>query len=151
MPRCAGPLLLLVFALGCARTQLAPLPETLPPPDPFPLIAADFYERLANRRFDSIATFQDPSLREFFSSEESFADYYADLSQDLYDFWFEASRPSRVEIEAIATLDENKAIVRVHFYGRNGRPLRWWSVELVRDDAWEQVASGRWRIQPGKL
>ena len=62
-------------------------------------LALDFYQRIANRRFNSIATYQDPALREFFRSPAAFADYYAELAHVLSDHHFEASRPTRIRLE----------------------------------------------------
>ena len=41
--------------------------------------AVYFYSRLARRRFNTLATFRDELLRDFFRSEIAFSDYYADL------------------------------------------------------------------------
>ncbi len=122
----------------------APTPE-------FARLAGDFYGRLANRRFDSIATYQDPGLREYFETEESFADYYADLAQALSGANFEAHRPSSVEIQAIESPAPDRVIVQVRFVGANGLPLRWWTTELLRTDRWRQSAGGRWWVVPGKF
>lgn len=113
-------------------------------------LASDFYGRLANRRFNSIATYQDPALREYFISIESFSDYYADLAQEFSDVHFEANRPTAVEIRSIDWEDETKARVTVRFTGENGLPLRWWSTAFDRVDQWER-AENRWWIVPGKL
>ena len=42
------------------------------------------------------------------------------------------------------------ARVSVLMVGQNGRPLRWWTTRLLRDDRWER-RDGRWWIIPGKL
>ena len=55
--------------------------------------ATAFYERLHGRRFNSIATFRDAGLREYFQTEQSFSDYYADLADHL-------DRPHALAIEA---------------------------------------------------
>lgn len=139
------------------------------------LLATDFYRRIANRRFNSIATYQDPSLREFFRTEQAWSDYYADLVQKLEDAHFEAVRPTRVDVLGIdfeerdpaetggpsvepgevdplmATLEPQlTARIRVRFTGENGRPLRWWTTSIVREDRWKRIEE-RWWIVPGKL
>jgi hypothetical protein len=113
-------------------------------------LALVFYERTTNRRFNSIATYHDPALREFFRTPEAFADYYADLAQALADAHFEANRPTGFEIEDLASEAPGRVRVRVRFIGENGLPLRWWEAALVREDRWEQ-SEGRWWIVPGKL
>lgn len=137
------------------------------------LLANDFYKRIANRRFNSIATYQDPSLREFFRTEQAWSDYYADLVQKLEDASFEAVRPTRVDIVSIdfeerdaaetegmdpAQVDplitvlepQLTARIVVRFTGENGKPLRWWSTSTLRKDRWKRI-EGRWWIVPGKL
>ncbi|MGH0034377.1 MAG: hypothetical protein ACQGVK_05070 [Myxococcota bacterium] len=139
------------------------------------LLATDFYRRIANRRFNSIATYQDPSLREFFRTEQAWSDYYADLVQKLEEAYFEAVRPTRVQVVSIdfeerdvaeleggspetgepdpllATLEPQlTARIVVRFTGENGRPLRWWTTSIQRTDSWKRI-EGRWWIVPGKL
>lgn len=150
-------LCLAALALGLGCRAVAPPAAEAPCTEIDPVEAAsfewrigDFYERLANRRFNSIATFGDPALREFFQSLEAFSDYYADLSQDLADANFEANRPTAVTVEGVCFELPVAARVRVRFDGENGRPLRWWGTRLVRDDRWER-RDGRWWIIPGKL
>ena len=135
---------------GCRRT-----PEPFPPPEwvaegRLPRLAEVFYQRIANRRFNSIATFHDPALREFFASREAFADYYADLAQALDEVRFEANRPLRIVPVEFEPNDSNMVLVHVQFIGDNARPLRWWSSRLLRTDQWE-YRDGRWLILPGKL
>ena len=112
--------------------------------------ADDFYERIANRRFDSIATYRDPALREYFRSNEAWSDYYADLVQTLTDQYFEAKRPTHIKLVGIEPQSETRALVRVRFTGENRLPLRWWRTRFVREDTWERVQD-RWWIVPGKL
>ena len=114
-------------------------------------LAEIFYQQLAHRRLNSIATFHDPALREFFRSEEAFADYYADLVQDLGDEHFEANRPQLIDLESFHVEDAvNRAVAVVNFEGENALPLRFWSVNYSRRDIWERI-DDRWWIVPGKL
>ena len=62
-------------------------------------LAGAFYDRRENRRFNSLATFQDPGLRQFFRTRETYSDYYAELAYELETTRFEASRPTQVEVE----------------------------------------------------
>lgn len=113
-------------------------------------LARVFYTRTINRRFNSIATFHDPALRELFDSPEAFADYFAAFADALIVAHFEALRPTSARLQRIDVLDPNAALITVTFRGRNSLPLRWWSVELDRTDRWEKNR-GRWWIIPGKL
>ena len=113
-------------------------------------LARVFYTRLINRRFNSIATFHDPALRELLASPEAFADYFAALADALTVAHFEALRPTGLWLEQIAVLESDAVLVTVRYVGQNSLPLRWWSVELVRTDRWERT-DGRWWIIPGKL
>jgi hypothetical protein len=114
-------------------------------------LADIFYQRLAHRRVNSIATFHDPALREFFQSEEAFADYYADLVQKLDYEHFEANRPSEITLISLHVEESgDQAVTVVEFRGNNSLPLRFWSVDYARRDMW-RLADGRWWIIPGKL
>ncbi len=114
-------------------------------------LADIFYQRLAHRRVNSIATFEDPALREFFHSEEAFADYYADLVQKLDYEHFEANRPTEIELVSLHIEETGDRVVAVvEFVGNNARPLRFWSVDYARRDVWERTGD-RWWIIPGKL
>ena len=57
--------------------------------------ASTFYGRLAQRRFNVIATFRDQVLRDYFRTDHAFSDYYADFAQDLDDAHFERNVPGR--------------------------------------------------------
>jgi len=114
-------------------------------------LARDFYDRLENRRFNSLATFQDPGLREFFRTQESYSDYYAEVAYELELAHFEASRPTRVEVLTATRESEARVRMVVRFTGENGLPLRWWQIDHEREDVWEVDDSGRWWIVPGKV
>ena len=109
-----------------------------------------FYGRITARRFDSLATFEDPALRELFHSEEAFADYYAAFAVALTRANFESNRPTAVDLESMARSGPSQVRVRVRFTGENALPLRWWSTHTVREDIWE-FQDGRWWISPGRV
>ncbi len=109
-----------------------------------------FYTRIINRRFNSIATYHDPALRELFGSPEAFADYFAALADALTEAHFEALRPTELSVEQLDAIEPDVALVTVRYRGQNSLDLRWWSVELVQTDRWERT-NGRWWIIPGKL
>lgn len=114
-------------------------------------IAQIFYQRLSHRRLNSIATFHDPALREFFQSEEAFADYYADLVQKLDLAHFEANRPNEIEMQTLHVEETaDRVVIVVEFRGENALPLRFWAVDYLRRDIWAR-ADHRWWIIPGKL
>jgi hypothetical protein len=113
-------------------------------------LARVFYTRIINRRFNSIATFHDPALRELFGSPEAFADYFAALADALTVANFEALRPTWLGLEQIDVLEPDAVLVTVRYRGQNSLPLRWWSVELSQTDRWERN-DDRWWIIPGKL
>ncbi len=113
-------------------------------------LAEKFYTTLIRRRFNTLETFNDHVLRDYFQTPDAFFDYYADLAQSLEAARFERSRPTSVVIEEF--LFENRFIaqVQVRFVGENSRPLNPGKTELIRVDRWERV-DGRWWIRPGKL
>jgi hypothetical protein len=114
-------------------------------------LAEIFYQRLAHRRVNSISTFHDPALREFFHSEEAFADYYADLVQALDIQHFQANRPQKIDLLSLHVEQSAERVVAVvAFRGDNALPLRFWSVNYSRRDIWE-YSEERWWIIPGKI
>ena len=113
-------------------------------------LADIFYQRLSHRRVNSISTFHDPALREFFHSPEAFADYYADFADDLAMASFEYNRPNSFVIEDFEFESDGSVQIRIVFTGESNKPLRFWNTRLLRSDRWE-YADGRWWITPGKL
>jgi hypothetical protein len=111
--------------------------------------ASAFYGRLARRRFDSIETFQDESLRDFFRDEAAYSDYYADLTSALVEAHFERNRPLVLEVVELSLEGPGRARVVARLVGDDGRPLRPGHVQLERNDRWERL-DGVWRIVPGR-
>jgi hypothetical protein len=111
--------------------------------------ASAFYGRLARRRFDSIETFQDEALRDFFRDEAAYADYYADLTSALVEAHFEKNRPLALEVAELRLEGPGRARVIARIVGDDGRPLRPGHVQLERNDRWERL-DGVWRIVPGR-
>jgi hypothetical protein len=112
--------------------------------------AATFYGRLAQRRFNVIATYRDQVLRDYFRTDRSFADYYADFAEELEAASFERNLPTGLEVLEFRFEGPGDARVRVRIDGRNGKPLRVGGVDIEREDRWERVG-GTWWIVPGKL
>jgi len=112
--------------------------------------ATAFYIRLALRRFNSLATYRDETLRGYFRTEATFSDYYANLAADLEDAHFEQNRPVEMEVLELILDGPGSARVRSRFVGRNGLPLRPGNVTLLREDHWERL-EGQWWIIPGKF
>jgi hypothetical protein len=111
--------------------------------------AHGFYQRLLLRRFNTIETFSDPVLRQHFTTEDLFFDYYSDLAQDLAEAHFEKSRPHGVEILEFLFDDTDHVQVQVRFEGHDGRPLRPDDTALVRQDRWVR-ADRSWWLVPGR-
>jgi hypothetical protein len=112
--------------------------------------ADTFYQRLTERRFNALETFNDPVLRGHFRTPDVFFDYYADLAQTLADAHFEKSRPHSVEVQEFVFEDGGHVRVQVRFVGADGRPLRLDRTSVIRRDRWER-AEGTWWVTPGKL
>ncbi len=120
-----------------ARVALLPLSEI-------------FYERITSRRFNSRATFEDPSVRQFFPSVAAYSDYYAALVDDLDRAYILYNRPTRVDLVGIERSDSGSLLLSLRFVGKNDLPLRWWNAELERVDEWQWL-DGRWYVVPGKV
>ncbi len=120
-----------------ARESLIPLAEI-------------FYERITSRRFNSRATFEDPSVREFFPTLASFSDYYAALVDALDRANIKFNRPTRVDLLGIERDPQGSFRLSLRFVGPNDLPLRWWNTSLLRTDEW-RWQDGRWWVVPGKV
>jgi hypothetical protein len=154
--RALAALLVLVGAGACAGDGDGPAPDASQGIElvqegavvEFYERASAFYGRLARRRFDSIETYQDETLRSFFRDEATYADYYADLTGELVEAHFEKNRPLVLEVLEVQLEGPGQARVRTRISGEDGRPLRRGTVQLERNDRWER-SDGAWRIEPG--
>lgn len=149
-----------VVVAACAPVW-TPLPETLDLADPRALLDEAetlrfrqrihaFYQRLVQRRFNTLETFNDPVLRDSFRSIDLFFDYYADFAQALSDANFEKSRPNDAVVLDFTFDSALRARVLVRFSGKDGRPMRFGTVYLDRIDRWER-ADDRWWVTPERL
>ena len=120
-----------------AVSQLLPLSEV-------------FYSRITSRRFNSRATFEDPSVRQFFPDVDSYSDYYAALVDALDRANIRYNRPTRVELLGVEVSETGNLMLDLRFVGRNDLPLRWWNTSLARKDEW-RWQDGRWFLVPGKV
>jgi len=109
-----------------------------------------FYERIASRRFNSRATFDDPSVRQFFPSVAAYSDYYAALVDVLDRAHFRFNQPTRIELLELAATGDGMLTLSLRFVGKNDLPLRWWNTSLLRKDEW-RWHDGRWWVVPGKV
>jgi hypothetical protein len=109
-----------------------------------------FYRRLEGRSLDVQVTFEDRDLREFFSNEEEFSDYYAALADEVRRAGFQYGRPTRVEVLEFRFEGRDRATVDVKLSGRHSRALRFWEVELRRGDTWERRGT-TWLLSPKRL
>ena len=109
-----------------------------------------FYERIASRRFNSRATFDDPSVRQFFPSVAAYSDYYAALVDVLDRAHVKNNQPSQIELLALNATGEGVLELSLRFVGRNDLPLRWWNASVLRTDEW-RWQDGRWWVVPGKV
>jgi hypothetical protein len=109
-----------------------------------------FYERIASRRFNSRATFEDPSMRQFFPTLAAYSDYYAALVDALERANIRFSRPTEIELVGIEVDPGGSLLLSLRFVGRNDLPLRWWNSTLLRTDKW-RWQDDRWWVVPGKV
>jgi hypothetical protein len=109
-----------------------------------------FYGHLAGRRFNTLASYEDEFVREFFQTDRKHADYYANLAQALRQAFFERNRPMKLEVLEIRVVGPGDAIVETRIVGEDSRPLRFWSTTLIQEDRWER-SDGTWWIVPGPI
>jgi hypothetical protein len=112
--------------------------------------ASVFYDRMARRRFNTLATYGDTTLRRYFQGTASFSDYYADLANQLAEAHFAKSRALTLTVKEVLVDGPGRARVKVRIVGENALPLRFRRVILDREDRWERV-DGEWWVVPGKL
>jgi hypothetical protein len=112
--------------------------------------ASAFYDRMARRRFNTLATYEDTTLRRYFQDTASFSDYYADLANHLAEAHFAKNRALELTVEEVLVDGPGRARVKVRIVGENALPLRFRRVILDREDRWERV-DGEWWVVPGKL
>jgi len=133
-------------------TERAAVAAALPPEaieELLPLSSL-FYERITSRRFNSRATFEDPSVRQFFPTLAAYSDYYAALVDDLDRANIEFNRPTRIDLLGVEVGPGGNLFLSLRFTGRNDLPLRWWHATLERSDEWTW-RQGRWYVVPGKV
>lgn len=109
-----------------------------------------FYDRITSRRFNSRATFEDPSMHQFFPSVAAYSDYYAALVDVLDRNYFLNNQPTRIELLGVSVVGDGVLRLSLRFAGRNDLPLRWWDATLLRTDEW-RWRDGRWWVVPGKV
>jgi len=109
-----------------------------------------FYQGISSRRFDSRATFEDPSMRQFFQTLAAYSDYYAALVDALDRANIRFNRPTLIELLGIELDPSGSLQLSLRFVGRNDVPLRWWDATLLRTDEW-RWQEGRWWVVPGKV
>ena len=158
-------LVVLVASAGCAgsgegldwdreltESERAALAEALPAEAVRQLIPLSeiFYARITSRRFDSRATFEDPSVRQFFPSVAAYSDYYAALVDELDRAHIRYNRPTRIEWLGVEIAESGNLLMSLRFIGRNDLPLRWWDATLERQDEWSWNGV-RWFVVPGKV
>lgn len=174
--RRSGPALALTLALalalplalggsaGCARPGVADWGQALPRDEKdlalaglpaeaqrtFLPLSRVFYARIASRRFNSRATFDDPSVRQFFTSVAAYSDYYASLVDVLDRGYVRNNHPTRVELLGLSAPGDGVLKLSLRFVGRNDLPLRWWNASVLRTDEW-RWQNGRWWVVPGKV
>ncbi len=152
-------------ALACVGTSATPrwgagltdaerqsIREALPPRAVRELVPLSeiFYSRITSRRFNSRATFEDPSVRQFFPTVAAYSDYYAALVDELDRAYIRYNRPTRVELLGVEVAESGNLLLKLRFIGRNDLPLRWWNTSLVRTDEWTW-RDDRWFVVPGKV
>jgi hypothetical protein len=109
-----------------------------------------FYSRITSRRFNSRATFEDPSVRQFFPTLAAYSDYYAALVEALDRANIRFNRPTEIRLLGIEVDSEGSLHLSLRLVGRNDLPLRVWDAILLRTDEW-RWQDDRWWVVPGKI
>jgi hypothetical protein len=142
------------WAEGIPDSRIERVTDRLPPEARRTLLPLSeiFYARIASRRFNSRATFEDPSMRQFFPSVAAYSDYYAALVDALDLAHIRYNRPTSVELLAIDADPSGSLRLSLRFVGANDLPLRFWRAVLLRTDEWRwDDEAERWWVVPGKI
>ncbi len=141
-----------VWASSISPEQRAEIFRDLPDEASGSLISLSeiFYERISSRRFNSRATFEDPSMRQFFPTVAAYSDYYAALVDALDRGNIRFNRPTVIELLGIEVEPSGSFSLSLRLTGRNDLPLRWWNATLLRTDEW-LWQDDRWWVVPGKI
>ena len=109
-----------------------------------------FYAALENVPLDAVMTFENPQLRSHFASDASFMDYYSSIANQVRWANMRNTRPLRVVVRKFHFESPDVARVEVMLRGPYQRTLRFWDVELEREDTWKRL-DGVWLLTPDKL
>ncbi len=110
-----------------------------------------FYGALEGVPLDALVTYQSSTLRDCFTSPESFSDYFSALATAARLESFRYTTARRVQIREFNFVSPEEATVLVSFISVNQRALRFWSIYFDRLDTWARGEDGVWRIVPAKL
>lgn len=109
-----------------------------------------FYRALEQIPLDVQPTFTSPLLRSYFRNESDFASYYASLVNQVRRAQVQNSRLGRIEVREFQFRGEDRAEVQLILFAQHERRLRFWMLELERNDTWRREA-GIWVVAPGRL
>lgn len=148
--RFAAALAALWLCAGCFGGGSTTETETDPQVLRFAQRIDRFYRQLENLPLDVRLTFEDTSLRAYFSDGEQFSAYYASLADQIRKAQFRNSTALRVDIGGFRFEADDKAVVDLTLVGRHERTLRMGELAITRSDTWRLV-EGRWMVSPAKL
>jgi hypothetical protein len=109
-----------------------------------------FYRALERVPLDVGMTFRDETLRAHFNDEDTFADYYASLADQVRAAAFRNGRTERIDILSFRFEEPETARVELTLVGRHQRGLRFWQITLPRTDTW-RLREGAWVVSPERL
>ncbi len=109
-----------------------------------------FYNALEDVPLDALVTYENKQLRDCFSSQAAFSDYFSSLATEARDLSFRDTTARSVRIREFWFESPDRAGVDVTFTSVHQRKLRFWSIGFTQHDVWEYV-DGVWQIVPAKL
>lgn len=109
-----------------------------------------FYSALERVPLDVAMTFRDQTLRAHFHDDDTFADYYASLADQVRAAAFRNGRTERIDILSFRFEDPELARVELSLVGRHQRGLRFWQITRQRTDTW-RLREGAWVLSPERL
>jgi hypothetical protein len=109
-----------------------------------------FYNSLAGVPLPALVTFQDPERQQYFPTPTAYADYYSSLATAARQNTLRDGEARTVTIREFRFDGPDQAVVDYVATGKHERELRFWDIDLERQDIWRRI-DGVWMIAPDKL
>jgi hypothetical protein len=109
-----------------------------------------FYNSLAGVPLPALVTFMDRERHQYFATPTAYSDYYSSLATAARQNTLRDGEVQTVKIREFHFDGPDQAVVAYVATGKHERELRFWDIDLERQDIWRRI-DGVWMIAPEKL